>query len=101
MFSLFHVISGYHNRLNARISKYHPNIWAFIKCIQGEESRFNHLLIQMKGGLTARTPTKKTQAIQQRLDALYSRYDNDEINENELLESLSYVVAKNTKAKKK
>jgi hypothetical protein len=75
---------GYHNRLNLRISKYHPNIWAFIRCIQGKENRFNHLLIQMKGGLAARPKTKKTQAIQQRINTLYVRYGNDatQVQEN-------------------
>jgi len=92
---------GYHNRLNSRISKYHPNIWAFIKCIQGEENRFNHLLIQMKGGLAARQKTKQTQAIQQRIDTLYVHYANGDVTPNELLEGLSFVVAKNIKAKKK
>jgi hypothetical protein len=95
------MFTGYHNRLNSRISKHHPNIWVFIKCIQGEENRFNHLLIQMKGGLAARPQTKKTQAIQKRIDNLYIRYDNSDINSAELLEGLSYVVAKNSKSKKK
>ncbi len=89
--------AGYHNRLNLRISKYHPNIWMFIRCIQGEENRFNHLLIQMKGGLNARPKTKKNQAIQQRIDTLYDRYNNGEANCKELLEGLSFVVAKNIK----
>jgi len=92
---------GYHNRLNSRISKYHPNIWAFIRCIQGEENRFNHLLIQMKGGLGARPKTKKTQAIQQRIDTLYDRYVSGDADRNDLLEGLSFVVAKNIKSKKK
>jgi len=34
-------------------------------------------------------------AIQQRLDTLYFRDEKDEINANELLEGLSYFVAKN------
>ncbi len=55
----------------------------------------------MKGGLTARPKSKKTQAIQQRIDTLYIRYDNDDINANELLEGLSYVFAKNIKSKRK
>ena len=95
------MLSGYHNRLNSRISKYHPNIWAFIRCIQGEENRFNHLLIQMKGGLSARSKTKKTQAIQQRIDTLYDRYLSGDADRNDLLEGLSFVVAKNIKSKKK
>ncbi|CAF3280615.1 unnamed protein product [Rotaria socialis] len=53
---------GFHNRLNLRIAKHHPNIWILIRCIQGEEIRFNHVLIQMIGGLTCRTKTAATNA---------------------------------------
>jgi hypothetical protein len=55
----------------------------------------------MKGGLAARQKTKQTQAIQQRIDTLYVRYANGDVTPNELLEGLSFVVAKNIKAKKK
>lgn len=55
----------------------------------------------MKGGLAARPQTKKTLAIQTRIDTLYNRYDSNEINPTELLEGLTYVVAKNSKSKKK
>ncbi|CAM4756223.1 unnamed protein product [Rotaria magnacalcarata] len=65
---------GFHNRLNLRVAKHHPNIWIFTRCIQGEEIRFNHVLIQMIGGLTCRTKTATTNAIQQRIDTLYLRY---------------------------
>ncbi|CAF3637481.1 unnamed protein product [Rotaria sp. Silwood1] len=37
---------------------------------------------------------KKTLATQHRIDTLYIRYDNGDINANELLDGLSYVVAK-------
>ena len=40
---------------------------------------------------------KKTQAIQQRIDTLYNRYKNGDATRNELLEGLSFVVAKNIK----
>ncbi|CAF1067047.1 unnamed protein product [Rotaria sordida] len=92
---------GFHNRLNLRIAKYHPNIWTFIRCIQGEENRFNHVLIQMIGGLAARLKTATTNAIQQRIDTLYLRYQNNDITVDELLNGLSYVVAKNTTSKRK
>ncbi|CAF3364945.1 unnamed protein product [Rotaria socialis] len=92
---------SFHNRLNLRVAKHHPNIWILIRCIQGEEIRFNHVLIQMIGGLTCRTKTAATNAIQQRIDTLYLRYQNNEITVDELLLGLSYVVAKNTSAKRK
>ncbi len=65
---------------NYQLSLYHLNIWAFIRCIQSEENRFNHLLIEMKGGLTARPQTKKTKMIQKRIDTLYIRYENKNVN---------------------
>ncbi len=55
----------------------------------------------LKGGLAARPQTKKTQAIQQRIDNLYVRYENKDMTPDELLEGLSFVVAKNSKSKKK
>ncbi|CAM2728336.1 unnamed protein product [Rotaria socialis] len=98
---VFEELKGFHNRLNLRVAKHHPNIWILIRCIQGEEIRFNHVLIQMIGGLTCRTKTAATNAIQQRIDTLYLRYQNNEITVDELLLGLSYVVAKNTSAKRK
>ncbi len=43
---------------------------------------------------------QRKQAIQQRIDTLYVRYDNGDATRNELLEGLSFVVAKNIKSKK-
>ncbi len=40
---------------------------------------------------------KNTQAIQQRIDTLYIRYDNGDDTHNEILEGLSFVIAKNIK----
>jgi hypothetical protein len=76
-------------------------MWAFIKCIQGEESRFNHLLIQMNAGLAARKKTSTTNAIQTRLDCLYARFNDNNIDATELLHGLSSVVAKSSVSKKK
>jgi hypothetical protein len=50
----------------------------------------------MKSGVAARPKTKK-QTIQQRIDTLYVRYLEGDATRNELLEGLSFVVAKNIK----
>jgi hypothetical protein len=73
VFEDFHdwrVLLGFYNRLNLSIVKFHPNIWTFIRCTQGEENRFNHVLIQMIGGLTAVTKTTSINAIQQPINIL-------------------------------
>ncbi len=51
--------------------------------------------------LSAQLKTNITHAIERMLHALYFRYKNDDINPNELLEGLSYVVAVNPKSKEK
>ncbi len=83
--------------LNQRIQRSHPNIWSFIKCLQGEEARFRHMLLQMNAGAKGRPKTETSNAIQQRIDTLNERFTNNEINLTELLDGLSLVVAKQKK----
>ncbi|CAF3352292.1 unnamed protein product [Rotaria socialis] len=88
---------GFHNRLNQRILKAHPNIWTFIKCIQNEENRFRHLLLQMNAGAQARKKTAATSFIQKRIDTLNERYKNGEIDVDQLLDGFSLTIAKQKK----
>ena len=73
---------------------HHPNIWSFIKVLQGEENRFEHMRIQFYAGLGARTKQPKTIAIQRRIDNLGERYHDGVINAMEYLDGLSFTVAK-------
>ncbi|CAF4051626.1 unnamed protein product [Rotaria sordida] len=54
--------------------------------VYGIQMRTNN---NAEGGLTARPKTKKTLAIQHRIDTLYVRYNNGDVNANELLDGLS------------
>ncbi|CAF4768174.1 unnamed protein product [Rotaria socialis] len=45
---------AFHSHFNRRIQITHPNMWSFIKFLQGEENRFHHLRIQFYAGLGAR-----------------------------------------------
>ena len=85
---------GFHNRLNHRIQRSHPNIWSFIKCLQGEEARFRHLLLQVNAGAQGRPKTATTLAIQQRINTLNERFASNEISLTELLDGLALTVAK-------
>jgi hypothetical protein len=88
---------AFHSRFNRRVQLHHPNIWSFIKFLQGEESRFYHMLIQFNAGLGARTKQAKTIAIQRRIDNLDKRYYDGLINVMEYLDGLSFTVAKRKK----
>ncbi|CAF4356626.1 unnamed protein product, partial [Rotaria magnacalcarata] len=71
---------AFHSRFNRRVLVHHPNIWSFIKFLQGEESRFYHMNIQFSAGLGARAKQAKTIAIQRRIDCLDKRYYDGLIN---------------------
>jgi len=76
---------AFHRRFNRRVQLNHPNIWSFLKFLQGEESRFHHLYIQFTAGLGARAKQAKTIAIQRRINNLRERYNDDLINMKEYL----------------
>ncbi|CAF1654014.1 unnamed protein product [Rotaria magnacalcarata] len=90
-------ILAFHSRFNRRVLVHHPNIWSFIKFLQGEESRFYHMNIQFSAGLGARAKQAKTIAIQRRIDCLDKRYYDGLINVMEYLNGLSFTVAKRKK----
>ncbi len=76
---------------------HHPNVWSFIKVLQGEENRFEHVRIQFYTGLSTRTKQSRTIAIQRRIDNLNMRYNDGLITPMEYLDGLSFVVAKRKK----
>ncbi len=88
---------AFHSRFNRRVQINHPNIWSFIKVLQGEESRFHHMYTQFNADLGARAKQAKTIAIQRRIDNLGERYYDGLINVMEYLDGLSYTVAKRKK----
>ena len=94
-FRLFNI--AFHSRFNCRVQVSHPNIWSFIKVLQGEENRFHHMYVQFSAGLGSRPKQAKTIAIQRRIDNLGKRYYDSAISAMEYLEGLSFTVAKQKK----
>jgi hypothetical protein len=64
-----------------------------------EEVYFRQQMIHMKSG-KSKTKSKKTRFMQDRLATLSSRFDNQEIDIQEYLQGLSFLVAKDVKNKK-
>ncbi|CAF4002007.1 unnamed protein product [Rotaria magnacalcarata] len=85
---------AFQSHFNRRVQITHPNMWSFIKFVQGEENRFHHLRIQFYAGLGARPKQAKTIAIQRRIDNIGQRYYDGVISAMEYLDGLSYTVAK-------
>ena len=88
---------AFSSRFNRRVQVSHPNIWSFIKVLQGEENRFHHMYAQFSVGLGSRSKQAKTIAIQRRIDNLGQRYYAGAISAMEYLEGLSFAVAKQKK----
>ena len=80
--------------MNRRIERAHANIWSFIRCIVSEESRFQHVHIQIEIGTQLRSRSNSTDANQKRINTLYQRYNDKQINAEDLLNGLSFLVAK-------
>jgi hypothetical protein len=90
-FSLFNL--GYHNRISSRIQRNHPNIWQLINFMKAEEKRVQNICLQWSSG-ASKKKNKRTTALQSRIDTLYHRYSNYLITASDLLNGLSFVVAK-------
>ncbi|CAF1604289.1 unnamed protein product [Adineta ricciae] len=88
---------GYHNRMNCRLIRNHPNVWFFFNFLQREEKRVTSILAQWSSGASKKKNTRKT-AIEKRINTLYKRYTDDLIGASTLLTGLSLFVAKKCKS---
>jgi hypothetical protein len=84
---------AFHSRLNRHIQRAHSDIWAFVRCLMSEESRFQHLFIQFNTGAERRPKSTSADAIQKRIKVLNERFNNKEINAEDLLNGLSLLIA--------
>ncbi|CAF1355393.1 unnamed protein product [Rotaria sordida] len=87
---------GYHNRMNFRLQRNHPNMWLFFNFLQKEEKRVTSMIIQWSSG-ASKKKNQRTTAIQNRINTLYKRYTDDLIGASTLLTGLSSIVAKSGK----
>ena len=83
---------AYNRRFGTRVMKKHPNIWTFIRIIQNENARFEHLIIQLDSGALPAEKTTQTTSFQRRLENLKARFNNNEINTRKLLDALTLLM---------
>ncbi len=81
-------VEGWNNRFNKRMNRHHPNIWAFVTCLQNEEVHFRQQALKVLTG-TQKMKTKKTLALQAKINTLAKSFQDDEIDHTEHLEGLS------------
>ena len=60
-------------------------------------TRFQHFYVQINTGATRRPNSSSTQGIQKRIDNLLTRYKNNKIDAELLVDNLSFLVAKKDK----
>ena len=94
--SMLSLRKGYHNRMNNRIYRNHPNIWSFLKFLQNEEKRVQWVTVQWLAGATKKKNLRTTN-LQNRINTLNNRYANNLINASDLLLGFSYMVATKSK----
>ncbi|CAF1191038.1 unnamed protein product [Rotaria sp. Silwood1] len=59
----FEMEPAFHSRSNRRVQVNYPNIWSFIKFLQGEANRFHLMYVQFIAGFGVRSKQAKTIAI--------------------------------------
>ncbi|CAF1532350.1 unnamed protein product [Adineta ricciae] len=83
---------SWNNRFNKRMNKTHPNMWAFIACLQAEEVIFRQVFLKFKAGAQKKIMLN-TLTMQKHIDNLNTRFNNNEIDRVELLDGLSLLAA--------
>ncbi|CAF5202797.1 unnamed protein product, partial [Rotaria magnacalcarata] len=78
------LLPGYHNRLNSRICRNHPDVWDLINFMKGEEKRVERIKLQWPSG-APKPKNIRTIALQSRINTLYDRYKNYRIAASDLL----------------
>ena len=87
-------ILAYNRRFGTRLIQKHPNVWTFIRLIQDEHVRFEHIIIQLASGATSLKQSAKTTAYQRRFETLNTRFKNGEITSKQLLTGLTLLVGR-------
>jgi hypothetical protein len=74
----------------------HPNIWFFLAFLQRQEKRVTTMISQWSSGASKKN-NYRSSAIENRINTLYKRYNEDLIGASTLLTGLSFIVAKKCK----
>ncbi|CAF4241321.1 unnamed protein product, partial [Rotaria sp. Silwood2] len=86
------ISEAYNHRFGTRLVKKHPNIWIFIRLIQDEHARLEHITIQLASGASnSKQSTNKT-VFQRRFETFNIRFKNGEINAKQLLAGLTFLI---------
>ena len=79
------------HRFNRLVNKHHPNLWRFFNCFKVEEVLFRQQgLKTLTGG--EKKKERKVLDLQARIATLGSKFDQNRIEFDELLQGLSLLV---------
>ncbi|CAF3334910.1 unnamed protein product [Rotaria socialis] len=87
------ISEAYNRRFGSCIAKTHPSLWTYIKLIQDEHVRFEHMHIQLTTDISSSKQSKNKSAFERRYEVLNNRFKNGEINSKQLLSALTLLLA--------
>ncbi|CAF3904242.1 unnamed protein product [Adineta steineri] len=85
------MVEGWNHRFNRLVAKFHPNIWHLFDCLKKEEVLVRQQILKMIMGKN-KTKCKKSAQLQQQISSLRSRFEENQISLDELLEGLSLLI---------
>jgi hypothetical protein len=88
--------TGWHNKFNNRVDKFHPNIWHLFQCLKREELSFRQQLGKLNSGMQKNSNNKNC-ITRTQVQTLTKRHEGKEIDTMEFIHGLSMLIAKNSK----
>lgn len=80
---------GWHNKINDKVSKSHPNVFDLVKILRQEQESVDLSIVQLTNGSGEQQMKKKYRTLKARHNRLRERFEQNEISVTQLLYAIS------------
>ncbi|UJR18890.1 hypothetical protein I4U23_022018 [Adineta vaga] len=87
-------VEGWNHKFNRLVSKFNPNVWHLFDCLKKEEVLVRQLFLKMITG-QKKNRCQKVLLRQERISSLQVKFNQGQINLDELIEGLSLMIGAN------
>ena len=84
-------VEGWHYSFNRRVGRAHPNLWVFIQNLMDQDRTFRRLVSMQNSGSKVVKKSTKYQKIDERIYRIRMKYENNELDSLELIDSIKYI----------
>lgn len=85
-------VEGWHNKLNDKCGRAHPNVFSAIETLQKEQEEVEVKILQLRNGASAPPKRRKYITFNNKINRLHQRFQQGEISLTELLGAVANIV---------